>query len=90
MDLTSAKHDTPDDDINTFHKKLQEGIQKIMDCTNVIHPPMELSHLPHPLPPFKPDDITLENLEWIIPPIQVKCEDECRKENRNEASNQKE
>lgn len=90
MDLTSAKHDVPDDDIDTFCKKLQEGIQKIMDSTNVIHPAMELSHLPHPLPPFKPDDINLEKLEWIIPPIPVTPEDECRKENCNDTSNQKE
>ena len=74
---------------NIFIKKLREGIQKIMDCTNVIRPPMELSHLPYPLPPFKPDGVAFEKLEWIIPPIPV-LEDECREENRNEASNQKE
>jgi hypothetical protein len=77
MDLTSAKHnDTTDDD--TFRKKLQEEIQKIMDCTSVIHPPMELSHLPHPLPLLKPDDVALEKLEWIIPPIPVKSEEEIK------------
>ena len=81
MDLISAKHDTSDDDI--FKKKLQEEIQKIMDCASVIHIliPMEL---PHPLPPFKPDDINLEKLEWIMPPIPVKPEDECRNENSND------
>ena len=88
MDLTSAKHDTPDDD--TFIKKLQQEIQKIMDSTNVIHPDMDLSHLPHPLPPFKPDDINLEKLEWFIPPIPVKLEDEYRKEMRNDTCDQKE
>lgn len=74
MDLISAKHDTADDD--AFRKKLQEEIQKIMDCTSIIHIPipMELSHLPHPLPPFTPDDVRLEKLEWIIPPIPVKPE----------------
>lgn len=90
MDLTSAKHDVPDNDIDTFRKKLQEGIQKIMDSTNVIHPVMDLSHLPHPLPPFKPDDINLEKLEWFIPPIPVKLEDEYRKEMRNDTCDQKE
>ena len=105
MDLTSAKHDTPDDDIDRFRKKLQEEIQKIMDSTIVIGPTMDLSHLPHPLPPFKPDDINLEKLEWIMPPIPVKPEDyipevnldelekladKCRKEINNDTRNQKE
>lgn len=97
MDLTSAKHnDTTDDD--TFKKKLQEEIQKIMKCTIVIHPLMELSHLPHPLPPYTPDDVRLENFEWIVPPIPVDLNDyvpevnleeleklanECRKEDHN-------
>lgn len=71
MDLISAKHDTPDDDI-TFLEKLHEQIQKMMDRTTVIHPPIEI---PHPLPPFKPDGVTLEKLEWIIPPIPVKLDD---------------
>ena len=88
MDLTSAKHDTSDDD--AFRKKLQEEIQKIMDSTIVIGPTMDLSHLPHPLPPFKPDGVTLEKLEWIMPPIPVKPEDECRKEINNDTRNQKE
>lgn len=86
MDLISAKHDTSDDD--TFKKKLQEEIQKIMDCTSVIHIPIPME-LPHPLPPFKPDDINLEKLEWIMPPIPVKPEDECRKENCNDTCDQK-
>lgn len=85
MDLTSAERNTSDDD--TFLKKLQDEIQKIMECTNVIHP-MELSHLPYPLPPFKPDSVTFEKLEWIIPPIPV--EDESRKENYNDICDQKE
>ena len=72
MDLISVKHDTSDDD--TFKKKLQEEIQKIMDCTSVIHIPIPME-LPHPLPPFKPDDINLEKLEWIMPPIPVKLDD---------------
>ncbi len=76
MDLTSVKHDIPNDDIDIFRKKLQEEIQKIMDSSIVIRPAMELSHLPHPLPPFKPDDTTLEKLEWIVPPIPVKLENE--------------
>lgn len=103
MDLISAKHDAPDDN-TTFLEKLHEQIQKMMDRTAVILPPMELSHLPHPLPPFEPDDVTLEKLEWIVPPIPVKLEDyvpevnleelekiadECRKENCNDTSNQK-
>lgn len=62
MDLISAKHDTPDDDI-TFLEKLHEQIQKMMDRTTVIHPPIEI---PHPLPPFKSDDVTSEKLGWII------------------------
>jgi hypothetical protein len=74
MDLTSAKHnDTTDDD--TFKKKLQEEVQKIMDSTSIIQPPIELSHLPYPLPPFKPDSVPFEKLEWIIPPIPVKSEE---------------
>ena len=89
MDLTSAKHDTPDDGIDTFRKKLQEEIQKIMDSPIVVGPTVDLSHLPYPLPPFKPDDVNLEKLEWIIPPIPV-LEDECREENYNDTSNQKE
>ena len=88
MDLTSAKHDALDDD-TTFLEKLHEQIQKMMDRTTVIHPPVELSHLPHPLPPFKPDDVTLEKLDWIIPPIPVKL-DECRKEMYNDTCDQKE
>lgn len=75
MDSISAKHDTSDDDIETFHKKLQEQIQKIMDSPIVVGPTVDLSHLPYPLPPFKPDGVTLEKLEWIIPPIPVKLED---------------
>lgn len=101
MDLTSTKHDIPDDDINTFHKKIQEEIQKIIDSPTVIRPAMELSHLP----PLKPDDTNLEKLEWIFPPIPVKLEDyipevnledlegfadECRKEICNDTCNQKE
>ena len=88
MDLTSAKHDTPDNDIDTFLKKLQDEIQKIMDSPIVVGPTVDLSHLPYPLPPFKPDGVTLEKLEWIIPPIPV-LEDECRKENCDDTSNQK-
>lgn len=103
MDSTSAKHDAPDDN-TTFLEKLHEQIQKMMDRTAVILPPMELSHLPYPLPPFEPDDVTLEKLEWIVPPIPVKLEDyvpevnleelekladEYRKENCNDTSNQK-
>ena len=71
MDLISAKHDTPDDDIK-FLEKLHEQIQKMMDRTTVIHPPIEIPHL---LPPFKPDDTNLEKLEWIIPPIPVDLND---------------
>jgi len=89
MDLISAKHDTSDDDIDIFAKKLQEEIQKIMECTSVIYPPMELSHLPYPLPPFKPDGVPFEKLEWIMPPIPVKLEDESRKENCNDLCDQK-
>lgn len=72
MDLISAERNTSDDD--TFLKKLQEEIQKIMDCTSVIHIPIPME-LPHPLPPFKPDDTNLEKLEWIMPPIPVKLDD---------------
>ena len=86
MDLISAKDDTPDDD--TFRKKLQEEIQKIMDSPIVVGPTVDLSHLPYPLPSFKPDGVALEKLEWIIPPIPV-LEDERRKENCDDASNQK-
>lgn len=75
MDSTSAKHDASDDDIDAFRKKLQEEIQKIMDSPIVIRPAMDLLHLPNPLPPFKPDDINLEKLEWIMPPIPVKLDD---------------
>ena len=74
MDSISAKHDTSNED-NTFLEKLHEQIQKMMDRTTVIHPPMELSHLPYPLPPFKPDDVNLEKLEWIMPPIPVNLND---------------
>lgn len=88
MDSTSAKHDAPDDN-TTFLEKLHEQIQKMMDRTAVILPPMELSHLPHPLPPFEPDDVNFEKLDWIIPPIPVKPEDECRKENCNDTRDQK-
>lgn len=98
MDSISAKHDTLDDDIETFRKKLQEQIQKIMDSPIVVGPTVDLSHLPYPLPPFKPDDVNLEKLEWIMPPIPVKLEDhvpevdvkeleklanECRKDDHN-------
>ena len=62
MDLISAKHDTPDDDI-TFLEKLHEQIQKMMDYTSVIRSPIEL---PYPLPSFKSDDVTSEKLGWII------------------------
>jgi hypothetical protein len=89
MDLISAKHDAPDDN-TTFLEKLHEQIQKMMDRTAVIPPPMDLSHLPYPLPPFKPDDVNFEKLDWIIPPIPVKPEDECRKENYNDTCDQKE
>ena len=104
MDSTSAKHDVSDGDIDTFRKKLQEEIQKIMDSPIVVGPTVDLSHLPYPLPPFKPDDVNFEKLDWIIPPIPVKPEDyvpevnleelekladECRKENCNDTSNQK-
>ena len=88
MDSTSAKHDTSDAD--TFKKKLQEEIQKIMDSPIVVGPTVDLSHLPYPLPPFKPDDVNFEKLEWIIPPIPVKSEDEYRKENCNDTRDQKE
>lgn len=71
MDLTSAKHNTSNED-NTFIKKLHDQIQEMMDRTSVIHPPIEI---PHPLPPFKPDDVTLEKLDWIVPPIPVKLDD---------------
>lgn len=90
MDLTSVKHDASDDDIDAFRRKLQEEIQKIMDSPIVVRPAMDLLHLPNPLPPFKPDGITFEKLEWIIPPIPVKPEDECRKENCNDTCDQKE
>ncbi len=89
MDSTFAKHDAPDNDIETFHKKLQEEIQKIMDSPIVVGPTVDLSHLPYPLPPFKPDGVTLEKLEWIMPPIPVKPEEECRKENCNDLRDQK-
>lgn len=63
MDSISAKHDTPDDDIETFRKKLQEEIQKIMDSPIVVGPTLDLSHLPYPLPPFKLDGVNFEKLE---------------------------
>jgi hypothetical protein len=87
MDLISAKRDTSDAD--AFRKKLQEEIQKIMDSPIVVGPAVDLSHLPYPLPPFKPDDVNFEKLDWIIPPIPVKPEDECRKENCNDTRDQK-
>jgi hypothetical protein len=79
-------------DYDDFQQKLHDQIQEMMDRTSVIHPPIEI---PHPLPPFKPDDVTLEKLDWIVPPIPVdlndyvpevdveeleKPADECRKE----------
>ena len=87
MDLISAKRDTTDAD--AFRKKLQEEIQKIMDSPIVVGPTVDLSHLPYPLPPFKPDDVNFEKLDWIIPPIPVKPEDEYRKENCNDTRDQK-
>ena len=75
MDSISVKDNTSNDDIETFRKKLQEEIQKIMDSPIVVGPTIDLSHLPHPLPPFKPDGVTFEKLEWIMPPIPVNPND---------------
>ena len=68
-------------------------LQQIHDCVeklikdNICKPLIEM---PNPLPPFKPDDVNLEKLEWIMPPIPVKPEDDCRKENCNDTRDQKE
>lgn len=88
MDSISVKDNTSNDDIETFHKKLQEQIQKMMDSPIVVGPTIDLSHLPYPLPPFKPDDVNLEKLEWIMPPIPVKLDDYVPEVNLEELANE--
>lgn len=57
-----------------FQQKLNELIQTIMDDTSVIKPTVEMPNPPLPL--LKPDEVDSEKLDWIIPPISVRKDNE--------------
>jgi hypothetical protein len=57
-----------------FQQKLNELVQTIMDDTSVIKPPVEIPN--PPLPPLKHDEVDHEKLDWIIPPISVRKDNE--------------
>lgn len=44
-----------------------------MEDTSVIKPPVSI---PDILPPLKPDEVDHEKLDWIIPPISVRKDNE--------------